>query len=332
MSHTEPDSVVVAAVQAGPAFLDRDRSVEKACRWIREAGEGGARIVVLPEVFIPGGPYWAWAFGMRQSMPFNVELFRNSVEVPGSETAALGEAARAAGAYVVIGVNERENRTIYNTLLYFDDQGTLLGKHRKFKPTGAEKLVWGEGDGSTHRVYPTPYGKLGGLICGEHTMQLPGYTLGAMGEQIHAAVWVGFSVSDTSLTEVCSRYYAIANNAHVIVSQSVVTPEIVERVGAPGMRLGNAWSAVVEMGTGKVLAGPLDPAEEGIVYATLDLRGAPAHYFIHEPTGHYRPKEFTVHFDPRPNRPVEFAAGAPRTGAPTPCGGGLGTGQRPAEE
>lgn len=310
MRRTQPESVTVAAVQAGPVFLDRDGSVEKACWWIREAGRGGARIVVLPEVFIPGGPYWAWAFGVRQSMPFNVELFHNSVEVPGPETEALGKAAEAAGAYVVIGVNERENRTVYNTLLYFDDHGRLLGKHRKFKPTGAEKLVWGEGDGSTHRVYETPYGRLGGLICGEHTMQLPGYTLAVMGEQIHAAAWVGFGFADVSLTEVCSRFYAISNNAHVIVSQSVVTQEIVDRVGAPGLKPGNAWSAILEMGTGRVLAGPLPPTEEGIVQATLDLRGSAAHYFIHEITGHYRPKEFSVLFDPRPNRPVELTGAA----------------------
>lgn len=290
----------VAAAQAAPVFLNHDASVEKACRLIREAGREGARLVVLPEVFIPGGPYWAWYYGLRDGMPFNVELFHNSVEVPGPATEAMGAAAREAGAYVVVGINERDNKSLYNTLLFYDDQGRLLGKHRKFKPTGGEKLVWGDGDGSTHRVYDTAIGKLGGLICGEHTMQLPGYALGAMGEQIHAAAWVGFAGADLSLTEVCSRYYAIANNCHVVASQSVVDQAVLDRVKAPQLQLGKAWSAIIEMGTGKVLAGPLPPTEEGIIYAELELREAAAHYFMHEPTGNYKPKEFTLLFDRRP--------------------------------
>jgi predicted amidohydrolase len=291
----------VAAVQAAPVFLNHDASVEKACNLIRKAGIEGARLVVLPEVFIPGGPYWAWVCGFREGMPFNVELYHNSVDVPGAATEALGAAAREAGAYVVIGINERDNKSIYNTLLYFDDQGRLMGKHRKFKPTGSEKLVWGEGDGSTHQVFDTAIGKLGGLICGEHTMQLPGYTLAAMGEQIHAAAWIGFGTADLSLSEICSRYYAIANNCHVVAAQSVISQDIIDRVGSPRIKLGQAWSAVIEMGSGKILAGPLAPTEEGIIYAEIELHDAAAHYFLHEATGHYRPKEFTVLFDSRPH-------------------------------
>jgi predicted amidohydrolase len=293
-----------AAVQAAAVFLDRDGSVGKACALIREAGGKGADLIVLPEVFIPGGPYWAWQMGMRSGMRFSAELFRNSVDVPGPDVARIGETAAGCGAYVVIGVNERENKSLYNTLLFFDRQGRLMGKHRKLKPTGSEKLVWAEGDGSTHRVYETDIGRLGGLICGEHTMALPGYTLAAMGEQVHVASWVGFAFADTSLSEICSRYHAIAYNTFVVCSQSVVDRSINQKLGIDTIKPGGAWTAIIEAGSGRLMAGPLAPEEEGIVYADIDLQDAHTHYFLHETTGHYWPKQFQVHFDARELRPL----------------------------
>jgi nitrilase len=298
-----------AAVQAAPVFLDREASVEKACTLIKEAGEKGADLIVLPEVFLPGGPYWAWNMEMRRAVRFSKELYLNSVDVPGESTARIGETAKKYGAYVVIGINERENKSLYNTLLFFDRKGRIMGKHRKFKPTGAEKLVWGEGDGSTHRVYDTDIGRIGGLICGEHTMALPGFTLGAMGEQIHIASWVGFSYADTTLTEVCSRYHSIAYNTFVICSQGVLDDQVNKKLGLD-LKVGGAWTTIIEAGTGRIMAGPLAPAEEGIVYADIDLNEAVPHYFLHEPTGHYWPKQFRVFFDAREMKPLNFGKAA----------------------
>lgn len=298
-----------AAVQAAPVFLNREASVEKACTLIEQAAQEGAELVVLPEVFIPGGPYWAWHLNMKKGIPFSVELFQNAVDIPGESTARIGATAQKCGVYLVIGVNERENKSLYNTLIFFDRQGDIIGKHRKFKPTGAEKLVWGEGDGSTHKVYETEIGRLGGLICGEHTMALPGYTLGAMGEQVHIASWVGFAFADTSLTEVCSRYHAIANNTFVICSQSVIDHSVPERLGVDTIKPGGAWTTIIEAGSGRVMAGPLSPEEEGIVYAEIDLNQAPFHYFLHETTGHYWPKQFQVYFDDRELKPFNRIAG-----------------------
>ena len=302
-----------AAVQASAVFLDREASVEKACRLIEEAARNGAKLIALPEVFIPGGPYWAWYLGLRKGLPFSSELYLNSVEVPSETTAMIGALAQRYGCHVVIGVNERDNKTIYNTLLFFDGAGNLLGKHRKLKATGAEKLVWGEGDGSTHRVYATELGRLGGLICGEHAQVLPGFTLAAMGEQIHIASWVGFAVADTTLTEICTRYHAIAYNCFVICTQSVVDPSISQRIGVD-LVPGGAWTAIVEAGSGRVIAGPLAPTEEGIVYADIDLNQAVPHYFLHESTGHYWPKQFQVHFDARELKPLHVRRDAHEPG------------------
>lgn len=294
-----------AAVQAAAVFLDREASVDKACRLIKEAGENGAKLVVLPEAFIPGGPYWAWHLPMREARKYSVELFQNSVDIPSTATARLCDAARRAGTYVVIGVNERAGKSIYNTLLYLDRHGNIIGKHRKFKPTGPEKLVWGDGDGSTHRVYDTEVGRLGGLICGEHTMALPGYTLAAMNEQVHAAAWLGFTLADISLVETCSRYHAVAYNAFVVCSQLVVDDMVLKKLGIErAQQPGQAWSAIIEGGSGRLIAGPLALDQEGIVYGEIDLNKAIPHYFVHETTGHYWPKQFRVHFDDRELKPL----------------------------
>jgi len=288
-----------AAVQAAPVYLDREASVEKACSLIEEAGKNGAQLIVLPEVFIPGGPYWAWHLPMVDGLKFSVELYQNSVEIPSASTIRLGEAARKAGAYVVIGVNERSGTTIYNTLIFFDRNGRIFGTHRKFKGTGSEKLVWGDGDGSTHKVYDTELGKMGGLICGEHLMVLPGYTLAAMGEQVHIAAWVGFASSVVYDTEICSRFHAVTYNTHVICSQSVVDESVRRKIGSDRVKLGNAWSGIIEAGTGRMIAGPIPPDQEGIIYGECDLNKAIPFYFMRDATGHYRPKQFRVLFDDR---------------------------------
>ncbi len=286
-------------------FLNRDASVEKACALIEEAGRNGAKLIVLPEAFIPGGPYWAWHLPMREASRFSAELFQNAVDIPSDSTARLGEAARRAGAYVVIGVNERSGKSIYNTLLYFDPEGVIIGTHRKFKPTGPEKLVWGDGDGSTHKVFDTEIGKLGGLICGEHNMVLPGYTLAAMGEQVHVAAWLGFTLADVSMAEIASRNHAIVYNTYVVCSQLIVGEDVFAKLGiSREQQRVQAWSGIIEGGSGRVIAGPIGQEEEGIIYGEIDLNKGIPKYFMNDAIGHYWPKQFRVHFDDRELKPL----------------------------
>ncbi|MGB4864010.1 MAG: nitrilase-related carbon-nitrogen hydrolase, partial [Tepidiformaceae bacterium] len=182
----------LAAVQAAPVYLDRDASIAKACALIAEAGAKGADLAVFGETWVSGyASFAAWA-----NHPAFGELLRrfvlNGVEVPSPATDALCRAARLAGTDVAIGIAERDATTggsIYCTLLFIGREGVILGKHRKLKPTMYERTVWGEGDGSSLRVYDRPYGKLGGLNCWEHQMVLPGYALIAQGLQVHAGVW-----------------------------------------------------------------------------------------------------------------------------------------------
>lgn len=57
-------------------------------------------------------------------------------------------------------------------MLFFGPDGTFLGRHRKLKPTGSERYIWGQDDGSTLTVVDTPYGQMGALICWENYMPL----------------------------------------------------------------------------------------------------------------------------------------------------------------
>jgi nitrilase len=168
-------------VQAAPVLFEREASVEKTCRLTREGAAGGAQLILFPEAFIPAYPR-GLSFGIvvgRRSPAGRrtwERYWANAVDVPGPVTEALGEAAREAGAYVAVGVIERDTLfsrgTLYCTLLYFGPDGRLLGAHRKLKPTAAERLIWGEGDGSTLTVVETGFGKVGGLICWENYMPL----------------------------------------------------------------------------------------------------------------------------------------------------------------
>ncbi len=188
------ETVKVAAVQAASVFLDRTGSTDKACGLIREAGRNGARVIGFPEGFIPAHPVWyhhhvaTGAIANRLS----VELFKNAVEIPGLETAALSAAAKDAGAYVVMGLCEKIPNTIgtlFNTQLYIGPDGALLGKHQKIMPTVGERLVHTGGHGDTFGAFQTAFGPMSGLICGENSNPLAVFALTAEGTRIHVMSW-----------------------------------------------------------------------------------------------------------------------------------------------
>ena len=150
----------MAAVQAAPVFLDREATVEKVGSLLREAAEGGAQLAVFPEAFVPTYPDWVWRLRAFDGAAHEwwARLYDQSVDVPGPATEALGAFARETGLVVAVGVNERAGSTLYNTLLYYGPDGSLLGKHRKLMPTGGERVVWGMGDGSTLTAVDTSFG------------------------------------------------------------------------------------------------------------------------------------------------------------------------------
>ena len=186
------DRVRVAVAQASPILFDRPATVEKACSLIREAGSLGAAFVLLPEAYVPGYPR-GLSFGAVVGSRSDdgraqwQRLWESAVELPGPDTAALAAACRDAEVTAAVGVVERDRGTLYCSLLFFGPDGTLLGCHRKLKPTGSERLIWGEGDGSSLRVYATPAGRVGGLICWENYMPLARAALYAEGVELYLA-------------------------------------------------------------------------------------------------------------------------------------------------
>ncbi len=192
------EKVKVAVAQIAPVYLDKQKTIEKACRYIREAGNNGAELVVFPEAFIPGYPaYFTVGYETDPHIwtDFMISIQDNSLMIPGEDTIVLGEAAREAGTYLVIGCSELDDRpgsrTIYNTLLYIDRKGDVLGKHRKLMPTYTERIYWGMGDGSDLRVFDTEIGRIGGLVCWENHMPLIRSTMLYQGEDFHVTVWPG---------------------------------------------------------------------------------------------------------------------------------------------
>lgn len=192
------DKVKVAVAQTAPVFMDKEKSIEKACRYIKEAGDNGAELVVFPEAFIPGYPAF-YTLGYESNphdwTDYMIALQDNSISIPGDDAQVLVNAANKAGAYVVIGCNELSDapgsQTVYNTLLFIDRNGGILGKHRKLMPTYTERVYWGMGDGSDLKVYQTEIGRIGGLICWENHMTAVRAHMINQGEEFHIAVWPG---------------------------------------------------------------------------------------------------------------------------------------------
>lgn len=277
-----------AAVQAAPYQMNTPATVEKACKLIGEASASGVRLIVFPELFVPGYPNVVpMRSGDEPEIPLTSEgeswldywtdFTRSAVRVPGDETDALGEAAAKAGAYVVIGVNERDEEfgpgtAVFNTLMLIGPDGKYIGKHRKLVPTFHEQLYHTRGDGSDLRVFDTDIGRLGMTICYEHLQPLMKFSYFAMREQIHCAAWPGCPDAPLSIRHIvdtASRQYAIEGGLFVVLASQVASPD-------PGSALhhcASGWSYFGGSGIinplGLYLAGPLYD-EEGILVAEID--------------------------------------------------------------
>jgi aliphatic nitrilase len=302
--------VKVAAVQAASVFLDREGSTEKACRLIREAGKNGARVIGLPEGFIPAHPVWYHHHAATGAVAnrLAVELFKNSVEIPGSETAALCDAARDANAYVVIGVCEKlpdTTGTMFNSQLYIGPDGTLIRKHQKIMPTVGERLVHMGGYGDTFGAFASEFGPMSGLICGENSNPLAVFALIAEGTRIHVMSWPNhFPTSGDPLRNrvaIDSQAFAQMSKAFVISACGTVDDHMIEilqadPVGEEFLRNPDCCggSLIVDP-LSRVIAGPMG-AEEGILYAECDLELSIRTKLRHDFAGHYnRPDIFQLH-------------------------------------
>lgn len=308
----------VAAVQAEPVYLDREATIDKAASLIEEAGRNGAKVIALPEAFVPGHSDWLYFYPPDEAMKrFYRDFFKNSVEVPSPATDRLGQAARRAGAYVAIGISERvpgNMGSLYNSILFLDPEGRVLGVHRKLVPTTTERLVWAPGDGSTLTVYPTPYGGLGGLMCGENTNSLARFALLAQSEKIHTAHWPSYpseyNRAGIDGVDIRIRYHAYEGKVFVISSSAVFGDDSIKRLcltdQARALALkGNCVSGIVNP-YGKYIGGPLK-GEEGIVYGDVDMEQMIDAKTLHDVVGHYnRFDVLSLVYQRRQPKPIRF--------------------------
>ena len=311
MSHDSTSPFLIAAVQATPVFLNRAATLEKACALIAETGRAGAKLAVFPEGFIPTYPLWAWfipPYKTQELRELYAELLDNAIEVPSEEIDQLCRAASAAGVNVVMGVNERDvdasRTTLYNTLLFIGAEGRLLGKHRKLVPTVAERIVYGQGDGSTLAVYDLPIGRLAGLICWENYMPLARYALYAWGAELYVApTWDRGEPWISTL-----RHIAKEGRVYVVGCCTPMRRDDIpdryafKRKYLPESEWLNPGESTIIDPDGKFLVEPVRNREE-ILYAEVDPRKMKGSRFQLDVAGHYgRPDlfELTVHRSARP--------------------------------
>jgi nitrilase len=304
------ETATVAAVQATPVFLDCEATTEKVCELVKEAAANGARLVVFPETFVPTYPDWVWRAPAWDDSTYIRRLYDESVDVPGPVVDRVAAAARESGAFVALGVNERDGGTLYNTLLYLDPEAGLVGRHRKLMPTGGERTVWGYGDGSTLDVVQTPFGIVGGLICWENYMPLARAAMYAKGVDI----WVAPTWDNDDTWVATLRHIAKEGRVYVLgVAPLLRGSDVPEELRGDLYRAGaDDWmsrgqSAIVAPG-GEVLAGPVFEREE-ILYAEVDSGRARAQRRMFDPVGHYaRPDVLRLVVDTTPRRPVVFGS------------------------
>ena len=307
--------VTVAVIQASPVLFDKGASVEKACSLIRSTQDKHPNIVLFPEAFIPAYPRglgFGTVVGRRSGEGRDLwkRYYDNSIEVPGKETVILGEAARKQRVYTAIGVIERgktaDKGTLYCTLLYFGPDGSLLGKHRKLKPTGAERLVWGEGDGSTLTVIETEFGNIGGLICWENYMPLARTALYNKGVDLYLAP----TADSRDTWQSTMVHIALEGRCFVLGCNQFVTKQMYPDDLKDNQELADQPEIMCRGGSviispfGKVLSGPLFD-REGVLYAELDPGEVARSRFDFDVAGHYsRPDVFQLTVNEKPLRSV----------------------------
>lgn len=306
-------TITAAAVQAEPIWLDLDASVDKAIQLIHEAAGQGADLIGFPETFIPGYPWWIWLDSPADGMRFVPEYSQNSMTSDGPHMARIRAAARESQIYVVLGYSAKVGGSLYMAQAFITADGELQGVRHKLKPTHVERTVFGEGDGSDLQVHETALGRIGALNCWEHLQPLTKYAMFADNEEIHVGAWPSFSVYEgaaealsPTVNTAASRVYAAEGQAFVVAPCAVVGQAAMEKfcdtdVKKQLLKVGGGHARIYGP-EGSELATPLQPDEEGILYAQLDSALISVAKSAGDPVGHYsRPDIFRLLVNRNPN-------------------------------
>jgi nitrilase len=308
---TQKRSVRVAAAQLSPDLESSDGTVAKVLAAISEASGKGAKLIVFPETFVPWYPYFAFVHPPVATGAEHIRLYENAVVVPGPAIEAVAAAAKRNAIVVVLGVNERDHGSLYNTQLVFDADGRLVLKRRKITPTFHERMIWGQGDGSGLKVVDTAAGRVGALACWEHYNPLARYALMAQHEEIHVAQFPGSMVGPifAEQMEATIRHHALESGCFVVNATGWLTDAQVAKI-SPDEKFrkalrGGCMTAIVSP-EGSHLVPPLTEGE-GILLADLDMGLIVKRKRMMDSVGHYaRPELLHLVLDSRAAHAMEI--------------------------
>ncbi|WGD29200.1 Nit6803 family nitriliase [Ancylobacter sp. WKF20] len=305
--------VRAAAVQIAPDLDSLEGTLTRVLAALEEAAGKGARLVVFPETFLPWYPYFSFVLPPVLTGAEHLRLYEQAVLVPGPVTEAVAASARRLGVVVVLGVNERDHGSLYNTQLIFDADGSLKLKRRKITPTFHERMIWGQGDGAGLKVADTAVGRVGALACWEHYNPLARYALMAQHEEIHVAQFPGSLVGPifAEQIEVTIRHHALESGCFVVNATGWLTEDQITRI-SPDERLrkaliGGCMTAIISP-EGSHVVPPLISGE-GILIADLDMALITKRKRMMDSVGHYaRPELLSLNLDDRPAVPLHRQA------------------------
>lgn len=310
----------VAVVQAAPVFMDRSATVDKCIQLIAEAASNGARLIAFPENFIPGYPWFFWLGSPAWAMQYILQYHDQSLVIDSPDYRRVEQAAADHKIFVCLGFTERSNGSLYMAQAFIDDQGQTLSTRRKLKPTVAERMVFGEGDGSDIQVHETSVGRLGGLCCWEHIQPLTKFAMYSKHEQVHVAAWPGFSLyTDVTpaiggeVNNAVSRTYAVEGQCYVLAPCGMVSEDVVELLcqndeARSLLKVGGGFARIYGP-DGADLAEPLPPGQEGLLFADINLDAITIAKVAADPVGHYSRSDVTrLLFNSAPRSPVTYNA------------------------
>lgn len=297
----------VAVVQATPVIFNLNKTLQKTLDLINECKKQAPELILFPESFLPAYPRgldFGAVVGKRtpEGRLLWQRYYDNSIVVPGPETEKIAQAAHDAGSFVAIGVTEKDktNGTLYCTLLYFAPSGELIGKHRKIKPTGTERVIWGEGDGSTLTTFDTGFVKFGGLICWENYMPGARLAMYRKGVQIYLAPTADARESwQSTLKHIAMEGRCFVLGCNQFVKKSDYPDDLIPVLANEPEVMSNGGSVIISP-MGELIQGPAW-GSENILFADLDIDEITRAKMDFDVMGHYaRPDVFKFDIPEQP--------------------------------